>query len=287
MDVFYFLIPIFLAVWGFCFWIFYLQAKEYKTCYHLGLNWAKLHKIPYYACLSKVAWEESFQLKEERLLKFCRTFSPLFLASSILGFILNRYFPPFLFVQVVLFFTGIANLVGTINKVDREFSGGCEELARPLTIFTSDITDWKDNGKVITEKSNDTHTNISEVNYKKQPVLLYIVILAGLAFSALHFGLVFGFSTSEPYLKSIEILKSNYEIMEYLGNDYKRSGMIKGEMRSRNGHTFARQSYTVRGSTGIGEIKYYAEKISGQWQFKSLEFYYPGEEAGVDLLGSN
>ena len=106
-------------------------------------------------------------------------------------------------------------------------------------------------------------------------VLLIIFIFVGMAFK-----------NSEPFKHSIELIENNSEIMEYIGNDYKQTGMILGSINVSGDSTGnASIMYKIKGKNGISRIYVKAEKENGIWIYQKILFYKElGSTDVIDLL---
>ena len=113
-------------------------------------------------------------------------------------------------------------------------------------------------------------------------VLLIIFILVAGIF--IFVGMAF--KNSEPFKHSIELIENNSEIMEYIGNDYKQTGMILGSINVSGDSTGnASIMYKIKGKNGISRIYVKAEKENGIWIYQKILFYKEfGSTDVIDLL---
>ena len=113
-------------------------------------------------------------------------------------------------------------------------------------------------------------------------VLLIIFILVAGIF--IFVGIAF--KNSEPFKHSIELIENNLEIMEYIGNDYKQTGMILGSINVSGDSTGnASIMYKIKGKNGISRIYVKAEKENGIWIYQKILFYKKlGSTDVIDLL---
>lgn len=116
-------------------------------------------------------------------------------------------------------------------------------------------------------------------------VLLIIFILVAGIF--IFVGMAF--KNSEPFKHSIELIENNSEIMEYIGNDYKQTGMILGSINVSGDSTGnASIMYKIKGKNGISRIYVKAEKENGIWIYQKILFYKEfGSTDVIDLLEEN
>ena len=113
-------------------------------------------------------------------------------------------------------------------------------------------------------------------------VLLIIFILV----EGVFIFVVMAFKNSEPFKHSIELIENNSEIMEYIGNDYKQTGMILGSINVSGDSTGnASIMYKIKGKNGISRIYVKAEKENGIWIYQKILFYKEfGSTDVIDLL---
>ena len=113
-------------------------------------------------------------------------------------------------------------------------------------------------------------------------VLLIIFILVAGIF--IFVGMAF--KNSEPFKHSIELIENNSEIMEYIGNDYKQTGMILGSINVSGDSTGnASIMYKIKGKNGISRIYVKAEKENGIWIYQEILSYKElGSTDVIDLL---
>jgi len=100
------------------------------------------------------------------------------------------------------------------------------------------------------------------------------------------FSVAASFKSCEPYKHSLELIESNPIIQEYLGQDYRQTGMISGSLKSNaNGMGSAYFSYKIKGQNGISVVYVDAEKENGVWIYKKINFYKEKQSCDViDLL---
>ena len=100
------------------------------------------------------------------------------------------------------------------------------------------------------------------------------------------FSVAASFKSCEPYKHSLELIESNPTIQEYLGQDYRQTGMISGSLKSNaNGMGSAYFSYKIKGQNGISVVYVDAEKENDVWIYKKINFYKEKQSCDViDLL---
>lgn len=114
---------------------------------------------------------------------------------------------------------------------------------------------------------------------KKDLIIVISAIIGGLLiFAALLFG-VFNlvqksFTSCEPYKHSIELIQNDSELMDYLGTDFKRKGIVSGSI-STNGNLTGKAtfSYKIEGKNGISVVYIDASKENGVWEYQKINFY--------------
>jgi len=124
---------------------------------------------------------------------------------------------------------------------------------------------------------------------RKKTILLSALALVAIVFVmcfALINSVFLSLKTCEPYKHSIELLESNEEVMEYLGENYSKKGVISGSLKSNtNGTGSAEITYKVRGKNGDSVVYVSAVKENGVWIYKKVIFYKkPNSTDAINLL---
>ncbi|MBR4268049.1 MAG: hypothetical protein IKQ46_18600 [Bacteroidales bacterium] len=104
-----------------------------------------------------------------------------------------------------------------------------------------------------------------------------IVIVLG---SMLTFGLIMFFSIafllkttfedSEPYNHTMEVLKTNSETVDFLGDNIERSGMFTGSIKSDLSGTSVSISFEVTGSKSKADIYINAIRTNKDWKYNKI-----------------
>ena len=134
-----------------------------------------------------------------------------------------------------------------------------------------------------TMMASKTTEEIKKRENKKIIITVFTVLLIIFIF------VVMAFKNSEPFKHSIELIENNSEIMEYIGNDYKQTGMILGSINVSGDSTGnASIMYKIKGKNGISRIYVKAEKENGIWIYQKILFYKEFASTDViDLLEEN
>jgi len=135
--------------------------------------------------------------------------------------------------------------------------------------------------------ASKTTEEIKKRENKKIIITVFIVLLIIFILVAGIFIFVgMAFKNSEPFKHSIKLIENNSEIMEYIGNDYKQTGMILGSINvSGNSTGNASIMYKIKGKNGISRIYVKAEKENGIWIYQKILFYKElGSTDVIDLL---
>ncbi|MBR4789296.1 MAG: hypothetical protein IK024_00210 [Treponema sp.] len=125
------------------------------------------------------------------------------------------------------------------------------------------------------EINEEAQVKASKEKKKAIIITVAIVVLALAVFAGIMIYAVGStFKNSEPYKHSIELIESNSEIKEYLGEDYKRFGIITGSFHfNGDGSGDAYFSYKLKGRNGISVVYVDAEEENGIWNYSKINFY--------------
>ena len=134
-------------------------------------------------------------------------------------------------------------------------------------------------------ESNEIMDN--KENKKKTIFTVFIVMVIILAFSSIiSFSVISAFTNSEPYKYSIELIQSNENAVNLLGENFKRKGMISGSISTNGDATGkAQMSFKVKGKNGISRVYIDAYKENGIWNYNKLVLYKEKDNSEyIDLL---
>jgi len=129
-----------------------------------------------------------------------------------------------------------------------------------------------------TSLPSKTEEEIDELkkNRKKKIIITVIIIILVFAIFCTFFFTFIGktFKDCIPYKHSIELIENNKTIMDYLGSDYKQTGMIAGSL-STSGDSSGKAtfSYKLKGKNGISRVYIDAFKENGIWNYTKINFY--------------
>ncbi|UTC90478.1 hypothetical protein E4N87_07145 [Treponema denticola] len=140
---------------------------------------------------------------------------------------------------------------------------------------------------MLASKTTEEIKKIKKRENKKIIITVFTVLLIIFILVAGIFIFVgMAFKNSEPFKHSIELIENNSEIMEYIGNDYKQTGMILGSINVSGDSTGnASIMYKIKGKNGISRIYVKAEKENGIWIYQKILFYKElGSTDVIDLL---
>ena len=140
---------------------------------------------------------------------------------------------------------------------------------------------------MLASKTTEEIKKIKKRENKKIIITVFTVLLIIFILVAGIFIFVgIAFKNSEPFKHSIELIENNLEIMEYIGNDYKQTGMILGSINVSGDSTGnASIMYKIKGKNGISRIYVKAEKENGIWIYQKILFYKKlGSTDVIDLL---
>ena len=129
---------------------------------------------------------------------------------------------------------------------------------------------------------------------EKSNAMTKLIVVVSIAFAiALIFSVVLIssitaiFINSEPYKHTINLIRDNPELKEYLGDNFDRKGMISGSI-STNGDSSGKavMSFKLKSENGISRVYVDAYKENGIWNYNKIIVYKkPGEPEAVNLLG--
>ena len=137
-------------------------------------------------------------------------------------------------------------------------------------------------------KKEEQEDYTAQKKSKKKAFVIYgIALLCSIILmSVIMISLTTTFSNSEPYRHSIELIEANSEIMEYLGKDYERKGMVSGSMNMQGGSFGnAHIMYKLKGKNGVSQVSVKAELKNGVWEYEEINFYkLLNSSEAIDLL---
>ena len=140
---------------------------------------------------------------------------------------------------------------------------------------------------MMASKTTEEIKTIKKKENKKIIItVLTVLLIIFLLVEGIFIFVVMAFKNSEPFKHSIELIENNSEIMDYIGNDYKQTGMILGSINVSGDSTGnASIMYKIKGKNGISRIYVKAEKENGIWIYQKILFYKEfGSTDVIDLL---
>lgn len=140
---------------------------------------------------------------------------------------------------------------------------------------------------MLASKTTEEIKTIKKKENKKIIItVLTVLLIIFLLVEGIFIFVVMAFKNSEPFKHSIELIENNSEIMEYIGNDYRQTGMILGSINLSGDSTGnASIIYKIKGKNGISRIYVKAEKENGIWIYQKILFYKEfGSTDVIDLL---
>ena len=142
----------------------------------------------------------------------------------------------------------------------------------------------------LSTKSKEEIDELKKNRNKKVFVTVIIVIAIFAIFcTTLFISVGSAFKNSVPYKHSIELIENNQTIKDYLGNDYKQTGMMSGSISSSGDSSGkATFSYKIKGKNGISIVYIDAYKENGIWNYNKINFYKERKSSDViNLLEEN
>ena len=127
-------------------------------------------------------------------------------------------------------------------------------------------------------------------NQNKKVLITVIIVIAIFAVfcSVIFISVSSSFKNCIPYKHSIELIENNEEIKNFLGNDFKQTGMISGSI-STSGDSSGKASfsYKIKGKNGTSIVYIDAYKENGIWNYNKLNFYKEKNSSEVINLLDN
>lgn len=137
-------------------------------------------------------------------------------------------------------------------------------------------------------KSDETEIKQKAPTEKKKIFAKYVALYAIVFVLALAviFSVLSGLKNCEPYLQSVQLIETNAEVQEYLGENYKLSKFVSGSLvTSAGGKGSAELSYSIKGKNGTSRVYVEAQKENDIWFYNKVVFYkIKGKADCVDLL---
>ena len=139
---------------------------------------------------------------------------------------------------------------------------------------------------MLASKTTEEIKTIKKRENKKIIIVFTVLLIIFILVAGIFIFVGIAFKNSEPFKHSIELIENNSEIMEYIGNDYKQTGMILGSINVSGDSTGnASIMYKIKGKNGISRIYVKAEKENGIWIYQKILFYKKlGSTDVIDLL---
>ena len=117
-------------------------------------------------------------------------------------------------------------------------------------------------------------------------LITILVVIGTILGIALLFFVNSIFINSEPYKHTINLIRDNPELKEYLADNFDRKGMISGSI-STNGDSSGKavMSFKLKSENGISRVYVDAYKENGIWNYNKIIVYKKqGEPEAVNLL---
>ena len=81
-------------------------------------------------------------------------------------------------------------------------------------------------------------------------------------------------ANSEPIKYSYNLIQMDEKICDYLGNNFKRVGLVHASISRENNKILANFSYKILGEKGISKVNISCIKEDNLWNYNSIAFYY-------------
>ncbi len=115
---------------------------------------------------------------------------------------------------------------------------------------------------------------------RRRRVLLWVFL--GVVLCIALFGVVLvlvlrhTFTNAAPYQMALELLRSDPQVMEVLGEPVRESWWVTGSMRSSGSVSSASLRFTISGPRGAAQVDLRASNLSGQWVIHLLRVFPDG-----------
>lgn len=142
----------------------------------------------------------------------------------------------------------------------------------------------------LSTKTKEELDTLKKKQNKKILVIVIIVVAIFAIFCTVMFISIGGvFKNSIPYKHSIELIESNEVIKDYLGTEYKQTGMMSGSISaSGDASGKATFSYKLKSKNGVSIVYIDAYKENGVWNYNKINFYKERKSSDViNLLEGN
>ena len=118
--------------------------------------------------------------------------------------------------------------------------------------------------------------------------LLPIVLIGGSAIG-LVFGLLSFIKSSDAYTRSLAAVRADKSIQDALGEPIQPAMLVTGQIQVANNSGHADLAYQISGPKGEGFVHAVADKVGGQWIYKSNRVFIKasGQEIEVPVNPSN
>ena len=150
----------------------------------------------------------------------------------------------------------------------------CENCKKKIPAG-SKVCPYCTNGTSLSTKTKEELT--AEKKKQKKTILITVFTVIGiivLLCSVLIVTVFSAFKNSIPYEHSIELIENNPQVKDYLGGEYKQTGLMSGSI-SANGDSSGKAvfSYKLKGKNGISIVYIDAYKENGIWNYNKINFY--------------
>lgn len=111
-----------------------------------------------------------------------------------------------------------------------------------------------------------------------------LFFLGVLGIGSLVFGVFSLLKSSEPYKKSLDLVKNHPEVIELIGTPIEEGLMISGSINTTNDKGNADISYPVKGPKGEGTVYAIAERNQKKWTLQEVTFYHEVSDQRIQIL---
>lgn len=111
-------------------------------------------------------------------------------------------------------------------------------------------------------------------------IIVLLVVFAG----SLFFGITTLMSDSTAYKDSMELVTSNEEVIQLLGEPIEPNGMSGGNINYSGGYGSAELTIPIKGPKGEATIRVEGGGVDDDWTYEVMEVYVDGSDEIIDLL---
>jgi len=113
---------------------------------------------------------------------------------------------------------------------------------------------------------------------------LTVILLFVFGVGAIFFGVTKALKNNTPYVYTVELAKSDRQVIAALGEDVDANGMPNGTVSLNEDNGNADFVIPLKGAKGKGSLVVKAEKIDGEWVYEILYVLIKDSQEQINLL---